>query len=136
MKKNIKDYLHLYLGCECEALVKYSETSQKWVKGYLAGIVKGKPQAQLYDAFGNAWELLHETEEIKPILRPLPDLTNDEAKVLGYNRAIDWWRDHGHFGTHSAKNFAYLLKQGFDLFGLIESGLAIDKTKLNRTITV
>ena len=35
----------------------------------------------------------------------------------------------GPSSTYKAAAFHYLLKQGFDLFGLIEAGLAIDKTK-------
>jgi hypothetical protein len=35
------------------------------------------------------------------------------------------------FYTYSPSAFNYLLKQGFDLFGLIDSGLAIDAATLN-----
>jgi hypothetical protein len=31
--------------------------------------------------------------------------------------------------NHQPRIYAYLLSKGFDLFGLIEAGLAIDKTK-------
>lgn len=32
----------------------------------------------------------------------------------------------------NSRQFAYLLKQRFDIFGLIKSGLALDATKINK----
>ncbi len=75
-------------------------------------------------------------EEKKIVLRPLSDMTEDEYKYLGFS-------DHGIEMIKSGKDeftqiwtaieLIYLLKQGFDLFGLIESSQAIDKTTLNPT---
>ena len=91
----------------------------------------------------------------KPILRPLLDMQEDEQIVVGLiSRGIELSE-----ATYSDKIFAkefavswairkgsrpvmsvddcvklttYLLKQGFDLFGLIENGIAIDKTKITK----
>ena len=99
--------------------------------------------------------------EIKPILRPLSDITEAEAKAVteftgSYGdtpgqRTYKTWKNQ--FGKivvswgqglrekyvpqdetiYKPEQFTYLLKQGFDLFGLIESGLAINKTISNAT---
>lgn len=49
--------------------------------------------------------------------------------TFGANGAI-WNHTETNYKIRS-EIFLYLLKQGFDLFGLIESGEAIDKTKIN-----
>lgn len=148
MSIEIKDYLHLYLGCEvavidkmaaeynCEEII-YTDK----LKGVTESEVKpGEMIAIIGDVFQEEY-----IDRIKPILRPLSDMSDDEC----------WYSQNafGHFvkGTsepyiqnrlHCIKDsytdfrnilphqFAWLLKQGFDLFGLIESGLAIDKTKI------
>lgn len=88
-------------------------------------------------------------EEIKPILRPLSDLT----KEIEYNGEkifpVEWLEDK-YFTTdlHSQCNriiederwinhcdyllIQYLLEWHFDVFGLIEKGLAIDKNTLEK----
>jgi hypothetical protein len=89
---------------------------------------------------------------VKPILRPLSDLTEEEARECFalwsggrfnpddyYNASAleDWWRyadDHDVdaraycIGTPAV--WRYLLSRGFDLFNWIPDGLAIDKTTL------
>jgi len=65
--------------------------------------------------------------ECKPILRPLSDLTKDELREQGFWHHIDYL-------THEKQNpikapykmVEYLFSKHFDVFGLIESGLAID----------
>ena len=64
---------------------------------------------------------------MKPILRPLSDLTKDEFKELGLNmdwHCLDDWIKEQYLMT--VKEYSYLLKKHFDVFGLIEKGLAID----------
>ena len=59
--------------------------------------------------------------EIKPILRPLSDLVK-----LGSNER--WWRDKIALGITKLdyESIQELFKEHFDVFGLIEKGLAID----------
>lgn len=170
--KNIKDYLHLYLGCEI-----YAEGFQ---------IRKLTPLVLM------EWD--DHYYPFKPILRSLSDMTEEEAIELQCittpYRCIDWDKDPSKYDVtfhtdhklgkdhpnykqvfsitvvdlrrdfdymninlngdiirynHEAdkdpvinervhnhhETTRYLLSKHFDLFGLIESGLAIDKTKLN-----
>lgn len=73
-----------------------------------------------------------------PILRPLSDINTEEKKwysdLTGYN--IDDLEEHYcpmlNLDIGNPTVWSYLLKQGFDLFGLIEAGLALDKTKINQ----
>ena len=70
---------------------------------------------------------LPERIDCKPILRPLSDLTKEELIEQGFWHHID-------FLTHEKQNpieapyfmVEYLLSKHFDVFGLIEAGLAID----------
>lgn len=64
---------------------------------------------------------------IKPILRPLSDMTEEEEAE--YLQIVF---SHEHSNTmrnlsKDAEGVKYLLSKGFDLFGLIEEGLAIGK---------
>ena len=81
-------------------------------------------------------------EDIKPILRPLSDMTEEEKSTLkGVMK--DSFKGENllpiiksgaltnlFFNKGNPSIVLWLLKQGFDLFGLIESDQAIDKTTL------
>jgi len=158
MKKDIKDYLHLYLGCEIQG--NYMDEP---CKGYLTGI--GEYQAEIqFIVNGNAEEepAYNRYSEVKPILRTLSDMTEDE-KLWWFNSVNDgkrklvesewvselngkacephWtlWTDDYKIGrmgytvginnSFKPEQFFWLLSKHFDLFGLIEAGMAIDKTK-------
>lgn len=126
--KNIKDYLHLYLGCE----VQYVEYYNTVIKN---GILVEMPIG------GTEWGVVNEQgdreysfeQEIKPILRPLSDMTEDENKETSklYFDFMEKQRPSTRDITMMAHMTTWFLSKYFDLFGLIESGLAIDKTKLN-----
>jgi hypothetical protein len=148
--KNIEDYLHLYLGCQCEHNC-WSNIEDDYE------IVEGR-RISLLDA-----SMLHEELEewcfdIKPILRPLSDMTEEEAiecaklsewephfrdvKVerTAYGDLLVKWDGMVEGGEqqnvtgdmfYCAEQFQYLLSKSFDLFNLIPEGLAIEKTKLN-----
>ncbi len=100
---NIKDYLHLYLGCD---MLDISDNSTYTLHPEMlyASIKDGD----------------------KPILRPLSDMTEDESEFV----ADAAWQGKPTIYMN-AEITAYLLSKHFDLFGLIEAGLAIDKTKLH-----
>lgn len=87
--------------------------------------------------------------EVKPILRPLSDMTEDEARsVWGKCYGDDFGdgecllhliatvdsdeRNDSEFDVLLGypDGWRYLLSRHFDLFGWIEAGLAIDKTKI------
>lgn len=122
MKKELKDYLHLYLGCLC-----YKR---------LSTVTNKRPQVlttRLYDwAIGGI-----RCQTIIPILRPLSDMTDGEMQECG-NMVYDFsndeelnkWQPSDFEIGLAPEQFYWLLSKHFDLFGLIESGLAIDATTL------
>lgn len=59
--------------------------------------------------------------EIKPILRPLSDLTKEEYINLFYENPLDYKVDELPY-----KKFTKLLELHFDVFHLIPQGLAVD----------
>lgn len=110
MEKEIKDYLHLYLGCE---------------------IITGTGVKTLTCSELQCIDFFEEFEFVKPILRPLSDMNEEESKeVCKYIRdpkALQVFR------TCFGKEFInpsvtrYLLSRHFDLFNLIHQGLAVNK---------
>lgn len=124
--KDIKDYLPLYIGVQCEM----GSEDDKRIKT-LTGVDYG-----LYVYEGIFGFQKCAIELIKPILRKLSDMTDEEIKELasmpsGLPITISAEP------TQSILNWAdrtrYLLSRGFDLFNLIPEGLAIDKTTLKST---
>lgn len=122
--KQISDYLHLYLGCEVMTPAGQGKLFQCSYELEMAGIV--------YGIMGPDFEEWVKHEDIKPILRPLSDMTEEE----GIDAEKEWnnGRRLGEsisqaLNIANAFRIKHLLSKHFDLFGLIESGLAIDKTK-------
>lgn len=145
MPKDSKDYLHYYVGCKFIMKITGSDKFTAEMRfGYeaLCATFSGKRD-----------------ELIEPILllRPLSDMTEDEAIEVArvsewpphfrnpkvernkYNDLIVTWDGMTEGGEtvnatgdmfYCAEQFTYLLSKHFDLFGLIEDNLAIDKTKL------
>lgn len=98
-----KEVAHLYLGCQIDGKVDPSFTLTT-------------EELHLIDFW---------IDSNKPILRPLSDMTEDEADNIG----IEWLSNYGSEDKFSAAQFHNLLSLHFDLFGLIEIGEAIDSTK-------
>ncbi len=156
MEKQIRDYLHLYLGCQVEYDDRIGIIHQYFLPA-------GKHRE------GEVWFCSLEENgnpemscsvpctKVKPILRPLSDMTEDEAiRVTGlseyapnftivkvtrneYKDLIVSWKGLDDVPKEfnatgelffCAEQFQYLLSKHFDIFGLIEDGLAIDKTKI------
>jgi len=107
MNKELKDYLHLYLGCECKV---YMPTIDFELPGCITELTIN---------------LLNTPFRFKPILRPLSDMTDEESNVTKWIK----YSDTGEI-RYPPETFVFLLSKHFDLFGLIEAGLAIDKTTL------
>jgi hypothetical protein len=162
--KNLKDYLHFHIGSE----IQYPDTDGKLIIARLTGVSRADGVETTYikrkkkgHCMGDylSWEPNghHNSNalNIKPILRPLSNMTEDEAVELVKIRSTTYrWVTAEVVNQHilrfefeyessrrrrsttlrfdelSPEEVRYLLSKGFDLFGLIEAGLAIDKTKL------
>lgn len=115
MKKNINDYLHLYLGCKAE-------------------IINDEAKIIDYVTTSSLNDSLRLGITVKPILRPLSDMTDQEADEQENPELNDdiyiggRWAIFNHQGTRTK----WLLDKGFDLFELIDAGLAIDATALKK----
>lgn len=134
MEMEIKHYLHFYIGCEI--------------------IYCDKP-LKIYTLTISELNTASYTWNVKPILRPLSDMTHDEIiwmfvlRATANGETVDKkcrrtslektfmqieFKDLSSFyqdiKTLYPNQFNFLISKGFDLFGLIESGLAIDKTTL------
>lgn len=98
--KDIKDYLPYYLGCDY-----WTNNSQ--------GNLNAKTLPDVID-------MCKRNKGVQLHLRRLSDMTEEEKARVGYSAMIKddiiWTPEKVH----------YLLKQGFDLFGLIDEGAAID----------
>lgn len=121
-KKDICQYLHYYIGCEWKVIQQAGE--------YRSGTYRTD-----YFNSGLLRELSMQNVQIKPILRKLSSISKNEQK-----RVDEIYEDMGQPGAFDDVKFQievnaqithYLLSKHFDLFGLIESELAIDKETLN-----
>ena len=143
--REIKDFIHLYLGCEVFDSFNNSRTS-----------LVGVSDTGVTVAYNTEWKLRF--DEVKPILRKISSMTEEEAieyLKMKYNAVavIECRKDNSGFwyslakGLAETKNpkfiffgqikdtsypeqFVWLLSKGFDLFGLCEAGFAIDKDSL------
>lgn len=151
--KKIEDYLHLYIGCEVLAPTKYYHNEGDGLtKGLFTGI-HGELGAEIQfiiNGYAEEEPSYVELRKVKPILRRLSSMTEDEAvelydflypsstaerkiKRFAITNHLD---DKGVYWEGKIAIFDYidwfpwLLKKGFDLFGLIDEGLAIDAQTL------
>lgn len=111
MRTKFKDVAHLYLGVNCKT--KFNENAGLNNEDYTV------LDAELLEY------LLREDCDVKPILRPLSEMTRDENEQM-----LKAGRNYISNALHSAITFsayqtAYLLKKGFDLFELIPSKEAV-----------
>lgn len=162
--KNIKDYLHLYIGCD----VMLCEPEGTPIKVNLRGLTRERTDGedmlriQVYendgdDGYEGRGMIWCDEEEIELILRPLSDMTEEEGNEFFRNKyrethVFDWFNCVAvnkagieyTFTYHSSSrkrnkiimfddlhpnDFIWLLSKGFDLFGLIDAGLAIKKSQ-------
>jgi len=68
-------------------------------------------------------------KKCKPILRPLYDLKDSEVHSFSCSNIMDFI-NNVYNEIISMKEYNYLLKNHFDVFGLIDKGLAIDINQL------
>jgi len=148
MQKKIENYIHHYLGCgvtvlnpitkewskvrrlcftDCNLIVNYSRDAKLILR----------PLSDMTENEAIEYFNLHETTIIikKEILK----------KGVGFQ--YKWKSERGNLedgfsysgvgiafsdkNKYNSTEFVYLLSKGFDLFGLIEAGFAIDRSKLN-----
>ena len=129
MEKNIKDYLHLYLGCEIRMFNDVTKEWSNWRK--------------LTPTDLNL--VLNYDKKAELLLKNIIDIPFDEfAKIDQMEGNTDIGAtDTGfisrpekvrrYFATTYAIRTLEYTKRGYDLFGLIDAGLAIDKTTLKET---
>lgn len=139
MERLTEKDLAMYLGCECEIAYKKCK------------VIRTMSFSMIQYSCGY--------RSIRPILRPLSDITEEEKiemikakhpslKIKSaiiynefYTAKVDYFSEYSNDWLPSVVNgflgpeqFKYLISKRFDLFGYIEKGLAIDKTKINETI--
>lgn len=111
--------LAMYLGANCKTPVG---------SGVIAGISSDQNGDLVAVNMPGARQYML-PEDVRPILRPLSDMTADESEQ--HRRLmVPPTPVHLHLLSESSESFRYLLSRHFDLFGWIEKGLAIDKTKI------
>lgn len=113
-EKKIEDYLHLYLGCECIC------TNERDIQTLTC----------VEPVMKKAWMITgisYHIDVVKPILRPLSDMTEEENTICNEFVIGCSANDNPNPMYWTPLQFNYLLKQHFDLFGLIDAGLAIKK---------
>lgn len=121
MKKELKDYLHFYLGCnvsvrgQIEKLIAVARNGdiETFFRGHLRNYYN------INDDFG-----------VKPILRSLSNMTEEEKAFINQFEA-----DYSRLTMNDslkvdAEIISFLLSKKIDLFGLIESGLAVTDVEL------
>ncbi len=145
MKSKIKDVWNLYIGQDIIVVNNTDENKElgleKGMIGKLVLVNDGSISIQANDdledwdlgfEFNNCWIAdWKTTKDFKLVLRPISDMTAEESKIYhSLNKLYPASPVHSHLMVEHAtfETFAWLLKQGFDLFGLIEFGQAIDKT--------
>ena len=112
--KDIKDYLHLYLGA---MFIVDGQSGRFKLSGY-------NPYTGIQNVCGEC--VFDDLSKIKLILRSLSDMTEEEDQIefpqnnRGEFIDMHWYPD----------GYIWLLSKGFDLFNLIEENLAIDKNSL------
>lgn len=136
-----KDVMHFYLGCELLVVktkdvvtlddIQASNRYKAWTRN--------KSYCSKYNCVGRGFSM----KDIKPILRPISSMTLKECREL-YDVSItelfyleivkkisqssfNFWKQFAEYcENRQLKDF---FDKGFDLFGLIESGEAIEKRK-------
>lgn len=149
MKKELKDYLHLYQNID----VKIASDRKAERKMDTMIYATGEYAHCTKSNFPYSQDIPY--KNVKPILRPLSSITNTEVIEIvallsdvyllvkhtgNFSYGIDFEFQYNSSNRRrvacqrwdelNPEQFIYLLSKHFDLFGLIESGLAIDKTTL------
>lgn len=141
--KKIEDYLKHYIGCD---VMLGGEKLQ--LKGICDAVDGDKKRVQLlrYDTQWYRSYKWADYDEIKLLLRPLSSMTEDEMYIIlnelpnpygQYIEDLGFIKPDAVLEDRSAPFLIYavipkLLSMGFDLFDLIDSGLVLDATKIEK----
>lgn len=135
--------LAMYLGCHAVSFagddvklkvtgIRYSEEDNAWVIETVTDNLYADEELT-YKLNGRGSHVLIEDSPFRLILRRLEDMKEEEAKELGWHDRIGWstrWEGKGMPMMVMTAEFTWLLSKSFDLFGLIDAGLAIDQKTL------
>lgn len=126
MKDDLREYLKFYLGCEVHLIESgvFNPSQDTW---FLARVTHGRMDEVGIRRDGSSDIHYHFTVYIKPILRRIDDMTEEEKKEYNHRK-----QRKGYMPEVHADNIAWLISKRFDVFRLIHSGLAIDATKLEK----
>lgn len=130
--KELKDYIHFYIGCKCQTISR-TESEQGKPMGYRVGNLVDVDILCLNVGISRADTgcIWYKFDEIKPILRPLSDMTEKERNFINMSKQeLDQSIFEDPNASFYVTEFVYLLSRGFDIFGLIDAGLAIDSKTL------
>lgn len=122
MAKELKDYLHLYLGCKIMITdPKDGEAKERALVGIDNTFTN--PVRCINGEYVSAFDFT----DVKPILRPLESMTEEE-RVFHSSLQARWpvTPAHRHLTCigETPESFHWLLSKHFDLFNLIPEGLA------------
>lgn len=146
----LEDVIHFYIGCDVQHNI-----GDDYLMGKLIGIIPCD-----FDPSKTVCVVDHKRPKpseyylpgTKLILRPLSDMTKDEAKefyimegwgenlsnIIVMDDKIEFNKNNhtqaiARFTRLRPKMFAWLISKHFDIFELIASGCAIDATKIKNT---
>lgn len=122
MKKEIKNYLHFYLK---SGISVYVFTDDSITDGFLEKYVTDHPNGVYNPVLTTENYERFLKDGYKPILRPDTDMTPEESQEMQLLQEGKGITQAWAFMTK------WLIDKGFDVFGLIEAGIAIDKTKID-----
>jgi hypothetical protein len=139
----LKDVAQLYVGCDCKHVGLLTDIFQ------MTAVQSDSDQVVIRNHKDRRRGQHTSVSNIKPILRPLSDMTEEEKHefkelcnlekedldCLTYKPSpldgnITLGTAHLTNILQWAQGVNYLLKQKFDLFGLIDSNQALEKTKM------
>jgi hypothetical protein len=133
-----KDVAHLYAGCEIEYEYRFTTKDGSELRRAKVNYVGVNGVVKFLDltAITNTGEVSSpgnfrlNINDTKPILRPLSSMTKEEDKECHNIMVSDFFnKTIGRQIVHyEAEKILYLLSKGFDLFQLIESGEATEKS--------
>ena len=125
MTQENKDLLLKDLSTRLPYGVKFS-TKYKNHKDIVYELIAINKHSGIVETFGTIW---FNIEDIKPYLRPLSSMTEEEDKEYTDidNRSYSCPKDYAH--TPASDRIDWLNKHHFDYRGLIEKGLAVEVTE-------
>lgn len=109
--------LHLYLGCE---FLMWYDNGNKITRDKISMVSESVMFAEYESEY---W--FDSPKEIKLILLPILEIKKEHFK--GYRNLCKkiWNSDNSHFIVDTPKSLTYAIKNGYDMFDLLDKGVAI-----------